>query len=84
MTFNEAKQLKSQIETEIAGLSAKLAGFPTGAMGLTPDAVKFSPEFRAAKSAFDAAFARLRQFNAFYLKAFRKEVKADRAQRRGA
>lgn len=34
-----------------------------GTMGLTPDSVKASPEYKQAKAEYSAAFARVRAFN---------------------
>ena len=42
---------------------AALKAFPKGRFGLTPDAVKASPEWQAAKRNLDQAFANLRAFN---------------------
>ncbi len=48
-----------------AGKAMKaIPGIGSGPMGLTPDHVKFSPAYRAAKAASDAAFAKLRKLNA--------------------
>jgi hypothetical protein len=84
MTFAEAKATASAIEIEIRATEVALDAFPVGPMGLTPDAVKVSPEFRAAKKAFDAAFAKLRAFNGYYVKTFAKELREDRRIRRAA
>lgn len=84
MLYQEAKALSDQIDGEVRAASAALRTFPKGAYGITPDAVKFSQEYRAAKTACDAAVARQRAYNAVYLKAFAKEIAADRAARRAA
>ena len=57
--------------------------FPKGAMNLTPDSVRATPEWRAAKSAADKAFQEYRNFNGIMLKAFPNELKAERAAKRG-
>ena len=56
---------------------------PRGPMGLLPDAVKLSPEFRHAKASYDHAFQAIRAFNGPFVKQFKKEIKADRFARRG-
>ena len=43
--------------------AAALAAFPRGPMGLTPDSVKASPEWQAAKAAWTEAFSALRAYN---------------------
>lgn len=54
----------SAMEGEYYAASQAMQRFPRGAMGLTPDDVKASPEWRAAKARYERAFARLRAFNA--------------------
>lgn len=50
-------------------------------MGLTPDSVKNTTEWLLAKRAFDAAFHAEREFNSWFVKAFRAEYMAERRQR---
>ena len=54
---------KTALEVAVKSASLALKAFTKGPTGLTPDHVKFSPEYRAAKLAFDQAFARMRAFN---------------------
>jgi len=61
-----------------------LAHCPKGPMGLTPDHVRATPEYKTAKANFDRSFAALRDHNAFMTKNFKKEMKADRDARRQA
>lgn len=61
--WEAALRQRDEAEAEVKRLSAQLQTFPTGAMGLTPDAVKFSPEYREIKGAYDRAFSRLRKLN---------------------
>lgn len=53
-----------RLEAEVKASGAALKTFPKGPMGLTTDAIKASPEYRAAKRRYDIAFAALRTFNA--------------------
>ena len=81
MTFEQATALRDTFNRLVDETSATLRAIPgvgSGPMGLTPDAVKFSPEFRAADLAFKYAFANLRAFNDRYTKEFKKEVRAAR------
>ena len=54
---------KSELEAAVTAASILLKQFPRGPMGLTPDHIKFSPEYRAAKQAWREAFERLRRYN---------------------
>jgi len=81
--FTEAKEKSTAINAEVASTSAVLKRFPKNAVGLTPDAVRLSLEYREAKANYDRAFARLRAFNEVYVKSFAKELKAERDKRRG-
>lgn len=68
---------REALEAECKAASVALQQFPRGTMGLTPDAVKSSPEYRAAKLRYAAAFNQLRAFN-------HKNTQAGRARpRRG-
>ena len=51
-------------------------GANTGPNGLTPDAVKFSTEFRNARSMWEVAFATLRHANGAKMKLRAKGVTA--------
>ena len=65
-THDELLALRDRAQANVTAASAGLKAFAhlRAPNGLTPDAVKFSPEYRAAKSAYDQAFARLRAVNA--------------------
>lgn len=85
MTFQEAKERKIHLESAccVADIALKsIDGVGTGAMGLTPDSVRNSPEYKAAREAFSQSFARLRAFNAFFVKAFKTELKEERNTKR--
>lgn len=83
-TFQEAKAEAERLEKEADAASDVLRAFPRGGpMGLVPDAVKATPEYRAAKAHFQQAFERQRAFNATYTKRFAKELQAERAKRYG-
>jgi len=79
-SFEEAKAEGALIEQEEKAAGEALQLFPRP-MGLIPDAVRATPEYRTAKSRFDKAFARLRAFNGIFVKRFAKELRAERAER---
>ena len=54
---------RDALEVEWREAGKALKQFPKGPTGLTPDTVKLSPEYRAAKLRYDKAFAALRAFN---------------------
>jgi hypothetical protein len=82
MDYAAAKEIQSKLDARVSQASDALNTLPKLGNGLTPDAVKLSPEYRTAKQDFDAAFSALRAFNAKYTVAFRKELRADRLARR--
>ena len=87
MTFAIAKAVQAELERARNDASRALnaiAGVGTGAMGLTPDSVKASPEYRAAKRAYDQRHADLAAFNARFVKQYATELAADRARQRQA
>jgi hypothetical protein len=80
--FVEAKACCAALDAEVSKCGDVLRSFPRDARGLTPDAVKFSPEYRTAKAASDNALVRLRTFNAWYVKTFKTELRAERRARK--
>ena len=81
-TFEAATVERDRIEHELAEATAAINAFPKGAMGFTPDHIRVLPEWRAAKVRVDKAFKALQNFNVVYVKTFKKELAAQRAQRR--
>ncbi len=55
------------LESEVKAASLAMQAFPRKANGMTPDDVKFTPEFKTAKQNYNRAFQALRSFNAKYL-----------------
>lgn len=84
MDYAAAKEIQSKLDARVTVASVALNAFPKQPNGLTPDAVKFSAPYRAAKTEFDVAFAALRSFNAKFSVAFRKQIREDRRARRAA
>ena len=81
MNFQEAKAYKAQLENLLDFADKRLKAFDSygkSPMGLTPDHVKAMPEWKEAKMAFEIAFQNLRNFNAKYTKAFKKEIQEER------
>jgi hypothetical protein len=84
MEFLEAKAKADALWKAHEDAAAPLDRFARGPMGLTPDAVRSSPEWKAAYAAERKAFAELRAYNAWYVKAFKKERIAARTAQREA
>lgn len=84
MTYIEAKAARDQISLEVDAASARVNSFPKSVMGLVPDAVKFTTDYRAAKTAFDASFSKLQKFNQTFTRQFASEIRAERRARRAA
>lgn len=80
IAYEEAKAARDVLATEVAAATAVLKTFPGGPMGLTPDSVRLTPEYRTANARFQRAFAALRAFNAGFTKTFAKELRAERAE----
>lgn len=74
-----------QRNAEIAGAALNaIPGIGTGPMGLTPDHIKASPDYRAKRRAYDFHAAQLRRTAAFMAKHFKAEMLADRDAARAA
>lgn len=77
-SWDEARALRDQWDAEAKAASEALGAMSGGGpMGLTPDAVKFSPVYHNAKRAYDRAADRLRNLNGWIMRTYRKEARAD-------
>jgi len=82
MTYASAKAHQDKLTAACTEAGKALKAYPRNAIGLTPDHVKASPEWRRARRAYDLAFAELRAFNAGFVKTYAKEYRADLARDR--
>ena len=82
--YAEAKAARDVLNARVEQAGKVLEGFPKGELGLTPDHIKASPEWRKAKAEFELAFAVLRGFNKTFTKQFKREIRADIDARRMA
>ncbi len=82
--YEVLKSRRDRLEAEAKSASDALNAFPKGPMGLTPDDVKASPEFKAARQRYQKAADQLREANSIIAKRFAKEAKADRDAERAA
>ena len=84
MDYQAAKTIADQLHATVKATGKALGsieGVGTGSMGLTPDSVKRSEEYKAARAAYDLAHHRARTFNATYVRTFKNEIRADRRAR---
>lgn len=78
MNYSVLKTAQRNLEKDVMAASNALNKFPSGDFGLTPDSVKFTPEFKAAKKAYNDAFQTYRKMNQYINKNFKKEEAAAR------
>lgn len=67
--MNAPRTEQDNLWNEYRRAGAALNAFPKGHLGLTPDSVKATPEWKAAKQDYERAFSALRAFNAHQYKA---------------
>ena len=78
-SYTDAKTIRDAIEADRKDAARAMQAFPRIApFGLIPDSVKASPEYRAARDKHEALFQKQRKFNAWFVKAFAKEIRAER------
>lgn len=82
-SYEEARIARDALEAEVDDADKALKAFPRGPMGLPPENVRVSPQYREANARFQTAFAALRKFNTVFTKAFAKELRAERDKRYG-
>ena len=74
ISFEEYQAQSLVLKEAVDRTSASLQVFPRGNMGITPDDVRVSNEFRAAKRAYSIAFNTLRVFNGSIPKEYMKRA----------
>ena len=77
----EKRLLEWQHEAATNDLKA-ISGNVRGPMGLTPDTIKRTPEWKAAYSKERSAFNAMRNFNMYIARTFKKELRAEREAKR--
>jgi len=82
MTYEEARAYKQELEDQNKTYSDILNSFEKYPNGLTPDHIRSSPEWKEARKASENAFSELRDFNAWFVKTFKKEYAAERHNKR--
>lgn len=83
MTYEEAKTLQAHYESRVQHFSAVLSAFPTNGIGLTLTSAK-TAEWHSAKRGYDAAFKALREFNAAFVKSYKREIREERRAKHAA
>ena len=79
--YNIAKQMKIALETvhsDKVKVLNEVSGSERGTMGLTPDHIKQSQEWKNAYLAERKAFQEMREFNMKFSRTFKKEIRLDR------
>lgn len=79
MNYEKAKVYLAAIQADVDAASKALRSYPKVDLGLTPDHVKASSEWRADRNRYQAAFARLRAMNGFMAKNFKREMREERS-----
>ena len=84
MSYAAAKAVRDQLERDWRAASEALNALPgasTGPIGLTPDHVRSTAAYQAAKAAYDQRFASLQAFNRQFVKLYRADILAERRAR---
>ena len=80
--YEELKKISDAVRAECRAASEVMNQFPRLPNGLTPDVVRNTPEYQAAKRDFDVKFKREQEMNKLMVKNFKKELLADRQRER--
>lgn len=83
VTFEQALEIISQLDAAHDAIVWP-EGTGSGPMGLTPDEIKFGPEFRKARATSEGLKAIQRKFNQVFSKRFKKEIIKHRDEKRAA
>lgn len=79
MTYEQAKERRGQLEVEYQRAARALRELSGGGpLGLTPERVRATEEWQAAKRGANDSFAALQAFNTLYTRRYRKEIAQER------
>lgn len=79
MTYKDAKAYKQELEEKNDTASKQLNQLSVkNSMGLVPEHVRSSAEWKEAKKKYEVTFSELRIFNDWFLKTYKKEYLNDR------
>lgn len=78
--FEAARARADELQANVDEIAAKLGGFDhlRSAMGLLPDEIRTSAKYVALKREYSIAFEQLRNFNAWYVHNYKKEIREAR------
>jgi hypothetical protein len=80
MTYEQAKEAGRLLDEAMGAASARLRAIPghaSGPMGLTPDSVRATAEYKTARAESDRAFKKLQDHNWWFCKTFKAEYRAE-------
>ena len=83
-SFTLALQHQDELQGRVCIASRALQLFPRGPLGLTPDEVKTTEEWKLAYRAYQAAANDLREFNAQFTKIYKRELSQIRKERQAS
>lgn len=83
ITFEQYLEISSQLDAAHKAIQWP-EGTGSGAMGLTPDHIRLSPEYRTARATSEALKKIERAFNQVCSKRFKKEIRAHIDAKRAA
>lgn len=78
MTYEEAKKHKEYLTTVNSYHSKQLQAYPKNELGLVPDDIRESLEYKNAKQEYVQSFRKLQNFNSYFMKNFKKEYLKER------
>lgn len=81
MAYILAKAKQDELYNAMQAASEALQKYPKGALGLTPDHVKFSDAYQSDALEYNRAFEALRAYNTWFVKTYKKEIQQARNER---
>lgn len=81
-SYTEYKEMQTKQDAIVDELSDRLNSYPKGEMGLTPDHIKNSEEFKTLNASFKREFNKLREINGLGTRLFKKEIRQANEEKR--
>ena len=79
MNYTESKKEQAKREEALKAAESKLRQYPSGQMGLTPQAVRDLPQWQADRQAVATAFNSFQKINRFIVANYKREETARRS-----
>jgi len=81
LTFEQYKKERDSLQCWMNNISKEMDVYPRNEMGLVIEEIRMSPAYKEKKGLYQIVFNNLRTLNGKYIKIYKKELAAERAEK---